>query len=116
MIKDVEIRVATVDDIKLFYPDLTPPKVTAWVALYKGDVVCLSGVIHEESRNVPFSDVKPNNAPKLTVWRTVLALWGLIKDLGLPLETGTEGRCSPFLERLGFGHVATVDGWEMYRC
>jgi hypothetical protein len=116
VIKDVDIKKATDEDIRIFYPDGSPFTIQAWVASYKGTPTCLAGVIYEKTRFVPFSDVIPNDAPKMTVWRTVLELWGLIKGLELPLTTGVQCKKSEFLERLGFKHIGSAQGWEMYKC
>ena len=116
MIKDVEIKQATQEDIKLFYPEGCPYTVYAWVASYKGQPSCLAGVNVEYMQMVPFCDIKPNSAPKMTVYRTAKELFELIKSLKLPLTTGTKGCKSKFLESLGFVHIGSLQGWEMYRC
>jgi len=116
-IKDVEIKKATAEDIKFFYPEGSPRTCYAWIAFYRGMPACLAGVIMETGQYpVPFSDVLPNKAPKMTVYRTAIALFELIKSLKLPLFTGTEGCKSKFLESLGFVYIGERQGWEMYQC
>ena len=114
-IKDVEIRVASAGDVENFVGRKPVYSVIAWIASYKGIDVCLAGIVCDGTRNIPFCDVKKNDASKITVWRTVQALFRLIKGLNVPMETGTEGRKSKFLEHLGFVQVGNVEGWEMYR-
>ena len=116
MIQDVEIRQATLDDIKLFYAEGPPFTVQAWLASYKGQPACLAGVIIRRGMMTPFCDIKPNDAPKMTIWRTAKELFRLIKSLNLPLITGTENCKSKFLESLGFRHIGQNNGWEMYKC
>lgn len=117
MIENVEIRQASAEDIKLFYPNGSPYTVQAWLALYKGEPACLAGIIIQRGQIVPFSDVKPDiDAPKMTVYRTAKELFRLIKSLNLTLTTGTEGCRSKFLEKLGFKHIGPLNGWEMYKC
>lgn len=116
MIPHVEIKQATADDIKVFYPEGSPYSIYAWVALYKDIPTCLAGVIMKPNQAIPFCDVKENDAPKITVYKTAKELFELIKSLKLPLTTGVEGHRSKFLEKLGFVHIGPFRGWEMYKC
>lgn len=117
MIEHVEIRKATAEDIKLFYPDGPPYTAEAWLASYKGVPACLAGIAIRPGQIVPFCDLKDNiNAPKITIWRTAKELFRLIKSLNLPLTTGVECHRSRFLEKLGFKHIGPNQGWEMYKC
>lgn len=113
MIKDVEIRHATAEDIKIFYPEGSPHSVQAWVALYKGRIDCLAGVIIKRGSLIPFCDVRKTEASQITIWKTAKVLFEHIKSLNLPLITATQGR-SKFLEKLGFKHNGTHQGWETY--
>lgn len=116
MIKDVQIRKADAEDIRLFFPEGSPYTIYAWIAFYKGEAACLAGVIMKRGQAIPFADVKPNTASKRTTWMAAKELLEQIKTLELPLVTATECARSPFLEKLGFKHLGHNQGWEMYKC
>jgi hypothetical protein len=121
MIKDVEIRRATADDIRLFYPEGSPLTCYAWIALYKGQPACLAGVtLQKRAMCVAFCDMKPDiNAPKITIWRAAKVMFGEMKKLGLPMvavycEPSPAGQA--FVKRLGFEYLYTRDGQEVFKC
>jgi len=117
-IKDVEIRKATIEDIRVFYPDGPPRTGYFWVALYKGEVACLAGLMQTRYGCMAFSDVKPGiNAPKRTIWETAKALLEHIKSLNLPMYTCcylSHNMANKFVNRLGFNHLREYQGKELY--
>lgn len=118
-IKDVEIRQATADDIKLFYPDGPPRTSYSWLALYRGKPACLAGIIMERGGCIAYSEILPDcDAPKITIWRTARALLDLIKSVGVPVYA----MCDPenvgtnkFVERLGFKFNRVYEGVRVYK-
>lgn len=115
-IKDVEIRSATVEDIKLFYPDGPPRTAYSWLALYKGIPACLAGLIMERGGCIAYSEMKEGNYPKKAIYRTARALFERIKSIGVPIHTVCENneRNRAFIERLGFIFKRMHDGKELY--
>lgn len=117
-IKDVEIRPATAEDIRLFYPDGPPRTSYSWIALYKGLPACLAGLIVERGGCIAYSEVKPDiAAPKLTVWRTAHALLAHICALKLPMYAACEFHdkmAQAFVMRLGFKHERKFQGSELF--
>lgn len=120
MIKDVEIRRANAEDIKAFYPAGSPRTCYVWVAHYKGVPACLAGVTVERGGHVAFCDIKQNDAPKMTVWRTAKVLFNHMKSLGLPMmaiycDPELQRMGQEFVKRLGFRYVTTRNGAEIYK-
>ncbi len=118
-IKDVEIRQATADDIKLFYPDGPPRTTYSWLALYKGKPACLAGLIMERGGCIAYSEMKDCDAPKMTIWRTARALLDLIKSVGVPMYAACDPenlRTNQFVERLGFEYKRPYHGTRLYLC
>ncbi len=117
-IKDVEIRQATAEDIKLFYPNGSPRTVYAWLALYKGVPACLAGLIIDRRAScVAFSEVKEVDASKLTRWRTAQVLFAHIRALNMPMFAACEAsdkNAQRFVERLGFKRYCPYKGAEIY--
>lgn len=114
MIKDVEIRQATRQDVINFLGREIPTSIQAWIASYKGVDACLAGIMKYETSIIAFSDVKENTAPKITVYKTAKALNELIKGLGLPMVAGCKNK-SKFLEKLGYTHVMPQGEVEVYK-
>lgn len=120
-IKDVEIKRANAEDIKAFYAEGSPKSCYAWVAYYKGVPTCLAGVtIERRAGCVAFCDIKENDAPKMTIWRTANVLFSHMKSLGLPMIAiycfpDAQRRGQEFVKRLGFQHVVTKDGVEFFK-
>ena len=119
-IKNVEIKRADAEDIKLFYPDGSPKSCYAWVASYKGKAACLAGVILQKRGGfIVFSDMKETDAPKLTIWRTARLLMEYITALNLPMVVGCEivnKRSQKLFRKLGFKHSRTSNGMEWFLC
>ena len=119
-VKDVEIRQATAEDIKLFYPDGPPRTAYSWIAFYKGEPACLCGLILERGGCVAYSEIKPGiKAPKVTIWKAAKKLFALIEQLKLPMYAGCEiydMKAQAFVERLGFKYERTFQGMELYKC
>lgn len=117
-IKDVEIRRASREDIKLFYPNGFRT-CYAWIAFYKGKPGCLAGVIVERGGYIAFSDVaKDIQAPKITIWRTARVLFDHIKSLKLPLYAACEfsdNMAQEFLKRLGFRYIMPYQQTELFK-
>lgn len=121
MIKDVEIRQATAESIKEFYSEGCPRTCYGWIAYYKGKAACFAGVTMERHGAVAFCDIKENDAPKLTVWRTAKIMFANIKALGLPMmaiycEPENQRRGQAFIRKLGFKYSHTFHGMEIYKC
>lgn len=117
-VKDVEIRQATADDIRLFYPNGAPRTVYAWIAFYKGVPACLAGLVVERGGCVAFSEVKPGiDAPKRTIWLAAKMLLEHIKALKLPMYAGCEisdKMAQKFVTRLGFKREREHQGMELF--
>lgn len=116
-IKDVEIKRATREDIKLFYPDGPPRTSYSWLVLYKGVPACLAGVIMERGGCIAYSEMKEGNYPKKAIWLTAKALLENIKSVGVPLYAICEkesARSQAFVERLGFHYKRIHDGKRLY--
>jgi len=119
MIKDVEIRQATAEDIKTFYPDGSPRTCYAWVALYRGLPVCIAGLIIQRTGAIIFSDMLPHGAPKRTAWLVIRELYARIVALGIPFYTAIEcdnERSRRLFKHLGMVYLRTVSGEEVYTC
>lgn len=120
--KDVEIRKATAEDVKAFYPEGLPTNSAyVWVAIYKGELACIAGLTVSRFGAVAFSDLKPiaKTAPKRVIWETAKQLFAEIKGLGLPMITAADPclkGSKEFLERLGFTHVGPRYGKEVFSC
>ncbi len=100
----VEIRRATADDIIAFYGKPTRASVKAWVALWNGEPTCMAGIALERAGPIAFSDMKPNDAPLMTIWRTAKIMLELIKEKGLPIMVALEDcrdSSGRFMESLG---------------
>lgn len=119
-IKDVEIRVATADDIRLFYPAGPPRTSYSWIASYKGTPACLAGLIIEKGGCIAYSEIKHGiDAPKLTIWKTAVALMQHIRALDLPMYAACETydkMAQAFVERLGFKRERNFQGMELFKC
>ena len=117
-IKDVEIRQATADDIRLFYPEGPPRTSYSWIAYYKGIPACLAGLIIERGGCIAFSEIKPDiNAPKTTIWRAAKQLYDKIVQLNLPMYAMCELNdimAQKFVTRLGFKHQREFRGMELF--
>lgn len=116
-IKDVEIKQATAADIAHFYPNGSPRTCYAWVAYYLGKPACLAGITVERGGCVAFSEILPNAAPKVTIWRAALALLDHIVSLKLPMVAGCEemdARAQDFVKRLGFKRMNNMQGMEIF--
>lgn len=118
-IKDVEIRQASLDDIKLFYPDGSPRTAYSWLALYKGVPACLAGLIVHRSGCIAFSEIAPGiDAPRMTIWRTAKVLFSLIEQLKLPMQAACDigdTAAHRFVEALGFiAAKRRLQGMEMF--
>lgn len=121
MIKDVRIETATSEAIKAFYPEGCPRSCYGWIAYYKDQPACFAGVTLERTGAVAFCDIRKNDAPKLTVWRTAKAMFEKIKNLGLPIVAiygcpAEQRRGQSFVKRLGFEYAYTYDGMEIFKC
>lgn len=118
-IKDVEIKMATAQDIREFYPDGPPRTSYSWLALYKGMPACLAGILVEKGGCIAYSNLKPGIvAPKVTIWRTAVALLEKIKGVGLPMYAGCQFHdkmAQAFLKRLGFVYERTYYGVELFK-
>lgn len=116
-IKDVVIRQATAEDMKLFFPDGSPRTSYSWLATYKGEPACLAGLILERGGCIAYSEMREVNAPKQTIWRTARALLELIVALGLPMhaacDVGNE-RTQAFVQRLGFTKERKFNDSELF--
>lgn len=118
-IKDVEIKMATAEDIKLFYPGGPPRTSYSWVAFYKGSPACLAGLVLDRGGYIAYSEMKKNGASKLTIWRTAKALLARIKALRLPMYAACEmsdKMAQAFVARLGFDHEREFQGLELFKC
>lgn len=120
MIKDVEIRVATPSDVRVFYPAGSPRSAYAWIVFYKGKPACLAGVTLERGGAVAFCDIKTGiEAPKMTIWRVSKEIYSRMKHLNLPMITAADpcqaGACE-FLKRLGFIPAGWQQGMEILSC
>lgn len=117
-IKDVEIRVATADDARLFYPDGCPRSCYGWIASYKGEPACFAGLIIERGGCVAFSEIKPGiTAPRMTIWRTALVLLEHIKALNLPMYAGCDLQdkmAHKFVQMLGFIRQREFQEMELF--
>ncbi len=108
---EVIIRPLNMRDIKEFYPDKKPERaVRGWAAEYDGRLACIAGVTRVNPYDLlAFSDVMQGiQAPRLTVWRTAVKLFGNIKSLGLDVIADPNcniGRAPEFLKRLGFYEI-----------
>lgn len=117
--KRCEIRTATEEDLRKFYNHLPPYATKAWVVEYDGMLASIAGVTYTPSTTICFSDIMPDvDAPDITVWRCTMKIWKLIKKLNKPLTaicTGEFLNSGPYLKRLGFEHVATIQDQEVYQ-
>lgn len=102
------IRPAKAGDIEGFYGRLPLRSVRAWVMEIDGNVAGLAGWGVDAGNMVVFSDVLPD-VPKMTVWRKAKEFMAMIDFPAMCQSTETSG---PFLERLGWQHVA--DGVYRY--
>lgn len=116
-IKDVEIRAATLEDIKLFYPDGPPRTTYSWLATYKGKPACLAGLIVERGGCIAYSEMKDGDYPKKAIVRTAHALMQHIRSVGVPILAA----CKPdhessnkFVKKLGFNYKHIHDGKRLY--
>jgi hypothetical protein len=117
-IKDVQIRKASAEDIRIFYPAGSPRTSYAWIAFYKGIPACLAGLIVEKGGCIAFSEIKPGiDAPKMKVWRAARILMAHIESLGLPMFAAcepTDKSARRFVERLGFAYKKNYQGKELF--
>lgn len=117
MIKHVEIRTATIDHIREFYPSGCPRTAYAWAIYYKGKIAGLAGVTLERGGAVAFCEAKAGiGAPKMAVWRASKEIYRRMRELNLPMITAPDPCIKGsfnFLQRLGFVPVGRRQGMEI---
>lgn len=105
MNEDVQIREATLEDIRAFYGKEPPVSVMAWVAVWRGRVACIAGIAFEPYGDVAFSDTVPDlDAPPITIWRTAKRMFDAMTAAGFPLIVPInrhKDKSSRFLESMG---------------
>lgn len=121
MIKDVRIEQATSESIKAFYSEGCPHTCYGWIAYYKDQPACFAGVTLDKSGAIAFCDIKENDAPKMTVWRTAKAMFENIKSIGLPMiapycDPENQRSGQSFVKHLGFEYAYTYNGMEVFKC
>lgn len=119
MIKNVDIRQATAEDIKLFYPNGSPYTCYAFLASYQGKPAALAGLIIKRTGAVIFSDMLPHGASKRTAWLAIKELYGRIVQLDIPFYTAVEGceeRSKMLFKHLGMQYLTKMDGLEYFVC
>lgn len=103
---DVEIRPATEEDLVKFYGQVPRTSVMAWIALWRGRVVCVAGIAFEQFGNVAFSDVLPEvDAPTITIWRAAKQMFDAMRAKGFPLIVAAnrhKDKSDKFLQSVGF--------------
>jgi hypothetical protein len=119
MIRDVEIKPATAQSIREFYPDGAPQSCYGWIATYKGKAACFAGFTVSRGGYMAFCDIKQNDAPKLTIWRTARAMFEKMKAMGVPMmaiycDPENQKRGQAFVRRLGFKYIGMCNGAEIF--
>ena len=108
----IEIRDATSDDLISFYGRPPPVTVRAIVALKDGVIECVAGVTME-ALPIAFSDMRPDCAGKVTIFKTALKMVEFLKkDHPWVINHVDTGK---FLVRLGFKCVRTDKNTKIYR-
>lgn len=113
----VEIRPTTAEDMRVFYGKPVKPTVKAWSVFWKDELTCIAGLTLSQQGFVAFSDVKPNDAPKMTVWRTIKKLMDLIGQTSVLYSSPHLDKPSApkMLKTLGFQDTGKeIDGKPVY--
>jgi len=107
------IRPATPADIENYYGRKPDRTVRAMVIEKDGELACIAGMTIGRDYIEAFSDVRPVDAPKKTVWRYAKQLKAILDGYGLPCIATTNN--PRFLEKLGFRYVGEYYGKQTFR-
>lgn len=114
----LDITPATRADLAEFYGSIPARSVRAVAVRYKGEIKAVAGVTLEKGWGIAFSDIKPHDAPKLTVWRATKEAVKIIARTKVPvvaIPSPNHPNAARYLERLGFIHTGTCEHGEVYQ-
>lgn len=110
---EITIRPATLGDIEEFFGRKPDRTVKAMVVEKDGEPACIAGVTFGKGYVEAFSDMKPVDVPRRTIWRYAQKLKAMIHATGLPCIATTGN--PKFLEKLGFRYVGEFYGKQAFR-
>jgi hypothetical protein len=110
---EITMRPATLKDIEAFFGRKPDRTVKAMVVEKDGELACIAGVTIGKNYIEAFSDMKPLDVPKRTIWRYAKQLKAMLDEYKLPCIATTNN--PKFLLKLGFRHVGEYYGKQTFR-
>lgn len=115
----VEIKTATLDDMEALCGVRFKRSLRAWSVYYDGELAAVAGLLMTKDDFKGFSQIKPGLVvPKITVWRTAVALLKQMTDLKrsfIVIADPSINGSPAFLQRLGFEYLTTSKLGEVYK-